>query len=115
MCRKLGLNIRQLLPTALELRAANGVALTVIGVIPIRISAVNDEEIQVRELLYIVKELKTTFISKDALINLGSVPETFPLPGATAKIAHLEDSNKGEHDIAQCGCLKRTIGNSGTS
>ena len=77
--------------------------------IPIRISAVNDEEIQVRELLYIVKELKTTFISKDALINLGSVPETFPLPGATAIIAHLEDSNENVHDIAECGCLKRTM------
>ena len=62
-----------------------------------------------RELLYIVKELKTTFISKDALIHLGTVPETFPLPGASVEIAHLEELNKDENDIAECGCLKRTV------
>ena len=45
LLRKLGLSINQLLPTALELKAANGVTLTVIGVIPILISATNIEEL----------------------------------------------------------------------
>ena len=109
LLRKLGLNISQLLPTALELRAANGIALTVIGVIPILISSAHNDELQVRELLYIVKELRSTFISRDALIDLGSIPKTFPLPGTTAEIASMEGMSEDESDVAECGCLRRTV------
>ena len=65
MLKRLGVPAKHLLPTALELRAANGVPLTVLGVIPVFIN-IDDSNVQTRELLYIVKELQSLFLSKDA-------------------------------------------------
>ena len=65
MLKRLGVPAKHLLPTALELRAANGVPLTVLGVIPVLINT-DDSNVQTRELLYIVKELQSLFLSKDA-------------------------------------------------
>ena len=66
MLKRLGVPAKHLLPTALELKAANGVPLTtVLGVIPVLINT-DDSNVQTRELLYIVKELQSLFLSKDA-------------------------------------------------
>ena len=65
MLKRLGVPAKHLLPTALELRAANGVPLTVLGVVPVLINT-DDSNVQTRELLYIVKELQSLFLSKDA-------------------------------------------------
>ena len=43
------------------------------------IQITDDSNVQTRELLYIVKELQSLFLSKDALINLGSITKGFPL------------------------------------
>ena len=54
---------------------------TVLGVVPVFITtrrAVNKQGVHTRQLLYIVKELKGTFISQDALQDLGVVSEYFP-------------------------------------
>ena len=40
--------------------------------------AINKKGVYTRQLLYIMKELKGTFISKDALQDLGVVNDYFP-------------------------------------
>ena len=65
MLKRLGVPAKHLLPTALELRAAYGVPLTVLGVVPVLINT-DDSNVQTRKLLYIVKELQSLFLSKDA-------------------------------------------------
>ena len=39
-----------------------------------------DGETKVRDLLYVVQELDSTFVSRDALVKLGSVSSYFPQP-----------------------------------
>ena len=93
------------MPTSLELRAANGIQLDVIGVVPVLITAGKDHTTASRELLYIVKDLKSTFISKDALINLGSVSRKFPRPDKSSEAVQISEI---QDKIAECGCLRRT-------
>ena len=73
--------MKNLQPTILTLFTANYKFLIVMGAMPIFISthAVDGvTEVIVRDLMYIVEEIDTTFISRDALVDMGSVNVFFP-------------------------------------
>ena len=54
--------------------------MTVLGTVPVIISVLNEDVVKAtaRDLLYIVEELSTNFVSRDALANLGVIRNEFP-------------------------------------
>ena len=83
MMKSLGLVREQLLPTNLTLVAANRKSLSVLGAVPILLEVMSVDgstPIMIRDLMYVVEEIRHTYISRDALEGLGSVNKYFPLP-----------------------------------
>ena len=80
MMQDLGLNMSELLPTSTTLFTADKKNLTVLGAVPVNISAVceNSGTVPTKEILYVVEELTSVFLSKDALSNMGIIPKDFP-------------------------------------
>jgi hypothetical protein len=76
----MGLKLNQLLPTNLTLFTADKKSLTVLGAVPVIISVKcgDGSTATTRDMLYIVEELTSVFVSRDALSNLGIVSKEFP-------------------------------------
>ena len=123
----LGIGRRVLLPTSTILRTANKQILTVLGTIPVTVSTKSvDKETVVTErvLMYVVKELKSIFLSKDTLVEMSVIPPYFPMPPPRRKygeVAGLKgtstDTTQEEECLpprnlpgakAKCGCPMRT-------
>ena len=114
--QSLGVDKKELLGTEVNLYAADRKRLTILGVLPVIVAsrkAGTGELVEVRELLYIVEELGRLYVSREALVELGSIPGCFPevpgqgVPGMEhaealiARIVELEEK-------APCGCPKRS-------
>ena len=107
--KDLGIDRSTLFKIDMELSAANKKLMTVLGCIPVLISARTiDRKMSepVHVMLYIVKELKEMFVSREALTDLQIIPENFPLApeGLPEKKVNAIDDK-----FAECGCLRRTI------
>jgi hypothetical protein len=78
--QEMGLKLEQLLPTNLTLFTADKKSLTVLGAVPVIISVQCEDggTATTRDLLYIVEELSSVFISRDTLSNLGIIGKEFP-------------------------------------
>ena len=89
MLDKLGIRRYNLLKTSVGLTVADKRVVTILGVVPVFITtrrAISKEGVHTRQLLYIVRELKGTFISRDALEDLGVISKYFPeAPPANGK------------------------------
>ena len=73
--KNLGLNRADIMKSTLKLYAADGRRLEIEGCIPIQISAfMQDGVVTVKDIIYFIKNLDQVFLSKDALIALGSIP-----------------------------------------
>ena len=60
--------------------------------------AISKKGVHTRQLLYIVKELKGTFISRDALQDLGVVSEYFPQVPPALEKAEVAEVSAMEHE-----------------
>ena len=126
MLDKLGLRCRHLLKTSLVLTVADKRVVTILGVVPVYITtrrAISKEGVHTRQLLYIVKELKGTFISREALEDLRVISGYFPQvpPGvgkaevaevaAMKQKAEVVEDDRSRFDahpgVAPCGCPTR--------
>ena len=123
----LGLRFEDLLPTNLTLFAANRKGLTVLGAVPVLITAKTvdgGQPVTTRDLLYIVEKLTFMFLSRDALVNLGSISMSFPSipnPRSYGWVAGVQQGSnadtvieqpclkpdKFEGELADCGCPMR--------
>ena len=108
LLRDLGIDRSILFRTNMELSAANKKLMTVVGCIPVLISArAIDKKMSeaIHVMLYIVEELKEMFLSREALTDLHIIPEIFPYaPEGLPE----EELNGIDDKIAECGCLRRT-------
>ena len=114
-------------PTSVILRTANRKALTVLGIVPVQvetISADRETRVKVNTMLYVVEELKCTFISNAILEDQGSIQKYFPRPSPRrdyARVASVRGTatdTVGEEkcipatgmagEKADCGYLLRT-------
>ena len=108
MLKELGIERAALLDTNMELSAANKKLMTVLGCIPVLLSArsINKEMSEpIHVMLYIVDELKEVFLSREAMEEMKIIPDTFPL------LAQQPSYNKGhinevDNRFADCGCLE---------
>ena len=108
MIKELGIDRSALFKTNMELSAANKKLMTVLGCIPVQISArtINQKMSEpVNVMLYVVEELRELFLSREALTDLRIIPERFPLAPEGPPV---ENINAVDDGMAECGCLKRT-------
>ena len=76
---KLGLNVRHLSKTRLQMTAANGNNLDIIGAIALRLSdSTSQGGIETRQIVYICRDTSDFFLSRGACVELGIVPPDFP-------------------------------------
>ena len=108
-----------LLPTKMRLYAANRQSLTVLGCFPGDIAIPDIPGKTTKEMIYVVKELQSVFLSRHALVGLGCIPESFPRPAESEDVAAAEETKPGsaaaaeicgvaEGGRAPCGCLLRS-------
>jgi hypothetical protein len=127
LMQEMGLKLEQLLPTNLTLFTVDKKSLTVLGAVPVIISVQCEDggTATTRDLLYIMEELSSVFISRDALSNLGIIGKEFPkvhssmslswvagVQGSSADTAIEQNSIKPDHFIgetADCGCSVREL------
>ena len=78
--QKLGLTRSDLLPVSMEMRAANGNSIKVLGAVILLIKGRNkDGDIkETRQLVYVTNETSQFFVSKGACIDLGIISSDFP-------------------------------------
>ena len=108
LIRELGVDRSALFKTNMELSAANKKMMTVLGCIPVLISAQKiDKNMSepIHTMLYVVEELKEVFLSREALTELKMIPDTFPLAPAIPSVGPVYAVDE---KVADCGCLKRT-------
>jgi hypothetical protein len=76
----MGLKLNQLLPTNLTLFTADKKSLTVLGAVPVIISVKcgDGSTATTRDMLYIVEELSSVFVSRDAFPTLALSARSFP-------------------------------------
>ena len=113
--------------TNLTLFTADKKSLTVLGAVPVIISVQCEDggTATTRDLLYIVEELSSVFISRDALSNLGIISKEFPkvhssmslgwvagVQGSSADTAIEQPCIKPDNftgETADCGCPVREL------
>ena len=81
---KLGLTERYLSKTRLQMSAANGNNLDIIGAIALRLSdSASPSGTETRQIVYICRDTTDFFLSRGACVALGIVPRNFPGVGQT--------------------------------
>ena len=106
-CHMLNFPVVNLLQSDVTLKVADGRELTVMGAVPVDVSIRNMPGHTSKQLLHIVSELKTLFVSKSCLMDLGVISPNFPMPPLQQeKIDILEEDLQGR---APCGCLTRAL------
>ena len=82
-------------------RVADGRQLTVLGMVPLDVEVFCSQ--RTKQLLHIVSELRSLFISKTCLTEFGAISRTFTLPTPCEEVSSLGPADAG--CLAPCGCL----------
>ena len=80
LCHRLGVPRSSLVKSNVSLKVADGRALTVLGAVPVNVSVQGRPDLISKQLLHIVSELKSLFISKSCLMDLGAISPDFRCP-----------------------------------
>ena len=83
--RQLGLEEKNLIKTDTVIRAANEAQLEVLGLIPVTVQVVGHPDKKSIQHLYITKQLKTLFLFRTCLLQLGCLPKSWPYPSPKAE------------------------------
>ena len=109
--KKLGLSTRDLIPVDIKMHAANN-NIRILGAIILRLSGKNKngEEESTRQIVYITDNTYKLFLNREAWVDLGLIPGTFPTIGETEATLSA-NSVKAVHTPQSppvCQCPKRT-------
>jgi hypothetical protein len=85
LMRQLGLEEKNLIKTDTVIRAANEAKLEVLGFIPVSVQVVWHQDKKSIQALYITKQLKSLFLSRTCLLELGYLPRSWPYPSQEAE------------------------------
>ena len=80
LMRHLGLEEKNLIKTSIIIMAANEEKMDVLGYIPVTVKVVGHPNKESTQALYITRQLKTLFISRTCLQELGCLPSSWPYP-----------------------------------
>ena len=108
-----GFKKSDLLPVKQRMYAANRQPIDISGAIFLRLSGVGrDKKNHVAPVMvYISRDTKNLYLSKQALIALRVIPTDFPRVGSVgdqAASVEIAEKGAGSRELASCGCLKRT-------
>ena len=119
-----GIRESNLFKSSLNLFAADRRKLYITGSIPVTVSMRRSDRAMssTKDILYFVVNLKRTFISKDALIELNIIPSSFPAAQPSSDIVALmpqqqsrtrkeslkRENTQADRMTAKCGCQLRT-------
>jgi hypothetical protein len=102
LMRQLGLEEKNLIKTDTVIRAANEAKLEMLGFIPVSMQVVGYQNKKSIQALYITEQLKSLFLSRTCLLELGCLPRSYPAQEAETCAPLTEDS------LAPCGCPARS-------
>ena len=76
---RLGLHQQDLISVTMEMRTATNSGITILGALPLRLSGTNPlrHVVESRQLTYITDSSDKLFLSKEACIDLGIIPDSF--------------------------------------
>jgi hypothetical protein len=113
LMRQLGLEEKNLCKTTTVIKAANEAKLEVLGFIPVSVQVVGYQNKKSVRALYITKQLKSLFLSRACLLELGCLPRSWPYPAHSipknepAKEAETR-APVTEENLTPCGCPARS-------
>ena len=119
-----GFSLADLIPVNHNMKAANSAPIEIDGAILLRLSgqSTGGEPWQARVMVYISPQANSFFLSKEAMVQLGIIPPSFPSIGSTttSNVAASRTNSTPTGDtscptsrfpgIAECGCPIRTLG-----
>ena len=112
LIKKLGISARDLIPVDIRMQAANNNSIRILGTTILRLSGKNDEgeEQSTRQIVYVTDNADKLFLSREACIDLGIIPNTFPTIGEAEETesAHFIDNTDASLPQQECQCPKRT-------
>ena len=109
LLHKLGIPRSNLIKSNVSLKVADGRPLTVLGaVVPVDVPLDGRPDRCSKQLLHITSELKSLFISKSCLMDLGAISPSFPMPPPGSESVAVVGETDTSSNRAPCGCLLRS-------
>ena len=87
--RQLGVREDDLLQTSLAMTGADNSSIKVLGAVVVELQS---EGVSTKEFVYICKGTKGCLLSVDTCVNLGIVPEVFPMTGSISSVKELKEN-----------------------
>ena len=110
--KKLGLSIKDLIPVDIKMHAADNHDIRILGATILRLSGENNkgEERSTRQMVYVTNNTDKLCLSREACIDLGIIPNTFPTMDEAegtnpANSIRTTDTSPPQQE---CQCPKRT-------
>ena len=110
--KKLGLSIKDLIRVDMKMHAADNHDIRILGATILRLSGKNNkgEERSTRQMVYVTNNTDKLFLSREACIDLGIIPNTFPTMDEAegtnpANSIRTTDTSPPQQE---CQCPKRT-------
>ena len=81
--KSLGISVRDLIPVNIKKQAANSDSIRILGATILRLSGKNTEgeKRSTRQMVYVTDKTDKLFLSREACVDLGIIPNTFPTIG----------------------------------
>ena len=108
--RRLGLQRSDLIPVTMNMHSADERKIKILGATILRISGLNQfgESIVTRQLTYVTDTSSKFFLSREACIALGIIPDDFPTIRTHNKKTHIDATSEVTEKVdAECGCKRR--------
>ena len=110
--KKLGLSTRDLIPVDIKMHAADNHDIRILGAAILRLSGKNNkgEERTTRHMVYVTDNIDKLFLSREACVDLGIIPNTFPAMNEAEGTNPANAINTTDTPLPQqeCRCPKRT-------
>ena len=110
--KKLGVSVEDLIPVSIKMRAANNDDISILGATILRLSGRDNEgeERSTRQMVYVTNNTDRLFLSREACVDLGIIPKTFPTIGETEETKSANSISTMDAPTPQqvCQCPKRT-------
>ena len=111
---KFGFSAGELIPVRHTMKSANRTLITIDGAIIFRLSgcSANGKHKEAAVIVYISPDVCSFYLSKEAMVQLGIIPVSFPQVGAVAAleqhpVTELGDNSDRQPKVALCGCFQR--------
>ena len=110
--KKLGVSVRDLIPVDIKMQAVNNDSIRILSATILRLSGKNSkgEEQSTRQMVYETDYTDKLFLSREACVDLGIIPNTFPTIGKAEETKSANPISTTDTPLSQqeCQCPKRT-------